>query len=112
LLFDKGDQGCEVAGINRDWPNGRGIYCNEDFSLVIWVNQQDHIKIIANECNGGDLNSLLGKMAEIHTVLDGVLKFQKDDSLGYLTTSPADLGTGLQIKVDLYLPFIKENELE
>ena len=70
LLPDKGDRSCEMAGINRDWPSGRGVYCNEDFSLVIWVNQQDHLKIIANECNGGDLNGLFGKVAEIHAVLD------------------------------------------
>ena len=35
------------AGMGRDWPDARGIFYNEAKSFIIWVNEEDHIRIIS-----------------------------------------------------------------
>ena len=41
FLFKNGDRFQEAAGLNRDWPNARGIYHNKDKTLLVWVNDED-----------------------------------------------------------------------
>lgn len=40
-LFKEGDRFLEAAGLNRDWPEGRGIYYNENISFLVWINEED-----------------------------------------------------------------------
>jgi len=37
FLFKEGDRFLESAGLNRDWPSGRGIYHNHDKTFLVWV---------------------------------------------------------------------------
>jgi hypothetical protein len=39
LLFKEGDRYLKSAGINRDWPNGRGIFINNEKTFMVWVNE-------------------------------------------------------------------------
>ncbi len=41
FLFKEGDRFLEACGLNRDWPNGRGIFHNNDKSFLVWVNEED-----------------------------------------------------------------------
>lgn len=36
-----------TAGIAGDWPNGRGCYVSEGANFVIWVGEEDHLRIIS-----------------------------------------------------------------
>jgi hypothetical protein len=36
----------EAAGINDDWPTGRGVFIHEHKELVVLVNFEDHIEIV------------------------------------------------------------------
>ena len=36
----------DAAGINDDWPMGRGVFINEQKEFVILVNFEDHIQIV------------------------------------------------------------------
>ena len=47
FLFKKGDRFLEAAGYNKDWPVGRAIYHNNDKTSLIWVNEEDHLRIIS-----------------------------------------------------------------
>ena len=47
FLFSKGNRFHDAAGLNRDWPHNRGTFINENENLVIWVNQEDHLRIAA-----------------------------------------------------------------
>ena len=38
-----------TAGMERDWPEGRGIFHNESKSFLVWVNEEDHLRIISME---------------------------------------------------------------
>jgi hypothetical protein len=35
------------AGIASDWPYGRGVYISEDRGFIIWVGEEDHLRIVS-----------------------------------------------------------------
>jgi len=41
FLFKEGDRFLEACNLNRDWPNGRGIFHNESKTFLVWVNEED-----------------------------------------------------------------------
>lgn len=47
FLFKEGDRFLEIAGLNRDWPNGRGIFHNKEKTFLVWVNEEDQLRIIS-----------------------------------------------------------------
>lgn len=40
------DEEHDAAGLNDDWPTGRGVFVHEHRSFVVLVNFEDHIEII------------------------------------------------------------------
>ena len=49
FIFSEGDPNLSVAGMERDWPEGRGVFHNESKTLLAWINEEDHLRIIAME---------------------------------------------------------------
>jgi arginine kinase len=49
FLFMSGDKNLIAAGMERDWPEGRGIYHNDAKSFLVWVNEEDQLRIISME---------------------------------------------------------------
>lgn len=47
FLFKEGDRFLEACGLNRDWPEGRGIFHNENKTFLVWVNEEDQLRIIS-----------------------------------------------------------------
>merc|ERR1712088_1184023 len=47
FLFVSGDKNLIAAGMERDWPEGRGIFHNADKSFLVWVNEEDQLRIIS-----------------------------------------------------------------
>ena len=41
FLFKEGDRFLEACGLNRDWPDGRGIFHNNEKTFLVWVNEED-----------------------------------------------------------------------
>ena len=42
----------KVAGMERDWPEGRGIFHNKDKTFLTWVNEEDQLRIISMQSGG------------------------------------------------------------
>ncbi|KIG14611.1 putative ATP:guanido phosphotransferase YacI [Enhygromyxa salina] len=103
LCFDGDDRYLEAAGITRDWPEGRGLWCGEDRRLVVWVNEEDHLRFISSSPRG-DLASCLSRVRELAWALEDLLGFHHDDRLGYLASCPSNVGTGLRASAVLRLP--------
>lgn len=58
LLFDKPVSPLLLAsGMARDWPDARGIWHNDKKNFLVWVNEEDHTRIISMQ-NGGNLNEV------------------------------------------------------
>lgn len=41
FLFKGGDKYLQSAGLERDWPEARGIYHNDAKTFLVWVNEED-----------------------------------------------------------------------
>ena len=47
FLFKEGDRFLEACNLNRDWPSGRGIFHNDAKTFLVWVNEEDQLRIIS-----------------------------------------------------------------
>lgn len=47
FLFKEGDRFLDACGLNREWPESRGIFHNENKTFLVWVNEEDQFRIIS-----------------------------------------------------------------
>jgi protein arginine kinase len=73
----------------------------QTFSLML--NEEDHLRMQAIR-PGLELSSAFAALSELDSELEGPLEFAFDPTLGYLTTCPTNLGTGLRASAMLHLP--------
>ena len=53
FLFDKPVSPLlTCAGMARDWPDSRGIWHNKQKNFLVWVNEEDHTRMISMEKGG------------------------------------------------------------
>ncbi len=109
FLFKEGDRFLEAAGLNRDWPEGRGIYHNKDRSFLVWVNEEDQLRIISMQ-KGGDIGAVFDRLARAIGALEKRLEFAYDERLGYITSCPTNLGTAMRASVHIALPHLGEDK--
>ncbi|WP_412519265.1 protein arginine kinase [Staphylococcus simulans] len=79
------------------------VLLNDDESLSIMVNEEDHIRI-QTMSSDMDLEALYQEASAIDDQLDRALDISFDEDLGYLTTCPTNIGTGMRASVMLHLP--------
>merc|ERR1712168_1289064 len=109
FLFVSGDRNLTVAGMERDWPEGRGIFHNDAKTFLMWVNEEDQTRIISME-KGGDVKGVFSRLARgIKAVGDYVKAesgkdFALDERYGYIHYCPTNLGTGMRASVHVDLP--------
>ena len=109
FLFVSGDRNLIAAGMERDWPEGRGIFHNKDKTFLTWVNEEDQLRIISMQ-SGGDVRAVFDRLARgIKAVGDAVkAESGKDYALseqyGYIHSCPTNLGTGMRASVHVDLP--------
>merc|ERR1712142_772601 len=109
FLFVSGDRNLTVAGMERDWPEGRGIFHNDAKTFLIWVNEEDQLRIISME-NGGNVKGVFQRLCNgIKAVQDSVKKesgkdFCLDPKFGYVHSCLTNLGTGMRASVHIDLP--------
>merc|ERR1712106_4988 len=109
FLFVSGDRNLTVAGMERDWPEGRGIFHNAAKTFLLWVNEEDQTRIISME-KGGDVKGVFGRLARgIKAVGDSVKaecgkEFALSEQYGYIHSCPTNLGTGMRASVHVDLP--------
>ena len=73
----------------------------QTFSLML--NEEDHLRMQAIR-PGLQLTAAFQGLSELDSALEESLEFAFDPSLGYLTTCPTNLGTGLRASAMLHLP--------
>jgi len=109
FLFISGDKNLIAAGMERDWPEGRGIFHNKDKTFLTWVNEEDQLRIISMQM-GGDVRAVFDRLARgIKAVEDSVKAesgkdFMLDAKYGYIHSCPTNLGTGMRASVHVDLP--------
>ncbi|CAH1797013.1 unnamed protein product [Owenia fusiformis] len=109
FLFDKPVSPLlTCAGMARDWPDGRGIWHNTNKNFLVWVNEEDHTRVISME-KGGNMRAVFQRFCDGLNKVEGSIKrkgweFMHSDHLGYILTCPSNLGTGLRAGVHVKLP--------
>lgn len=103
FLFKQGDRFLESAGANRHWPSGRGIFHSKDKRFLVWVNEEDHLRIISME-TGGNLLSVFERLVRAIKTLEEKLVFEYSPQLGYISSCPTNLGTAMRASVHVKLP--------
>jgi len=53
---------------------------------------------------GSDIREVFERLSRAATEIEKIAKFAHDDHLGYITTCPSNLGTGLRASVHIKLP--------
>lgn len=102
-VFDWGDRFQQAAGICRAWPHSRGIYSNQAQNLQVWVNEEDHVRIVSVQA-GADIEAVYSRLLRAYRCLEQSLHFQQSARYGYLASCPSNLGTGLRASFHMHLP--------
>ena len=84
-------------------PDDRSILLRDDAAISILVNEEDHIRIQSMR-PGLDLMKAYDTANSIDDVIESKLDFAYNEQLGYLTSCPTNIGTGLRASVMLHLP--------
>ena len=74
---------------------------NQGFSLML--NEEDHLRMQAIR-PGLQLSSAFEELSQLDSELEKSLEYAFGPTLGYLTTCPTNLGTGMRASVMLHLP--------
>jgi len=109
FLFKGGDKYLQSAGLERDWPEARGIFHNDAKNFLVWVNEEDQLRIISME-NGSNILRVFKRLADAANKIESKAKFANDDHFGYISTCPTNMGTGLRASVHIALPKLMINK--
>ena len=101
FLFQEPDEPMLLSWrMERDWPHARGIYHNDNKTALVWVNEEDHMRIVSME-KGDNIKAIFTRFANATKAIQESLKgdgydFMHNDHLGFILTCPSNLGTGLR----------------
>ncbi len=84
-------------------PDKSAVMINSDQSVSIMINEEDHIRI---QClfPGFQLNEAWDLANKIDDVIEENVKYAFDEKIGYLTSCPTNVGTGIRASVMIHLP--------
>lgn len=84
----------------------RALMLSSDERISIMINEEDHLRIQVMGA-GLDLEQAYSIADDIDSILSKHCDFSFDEQLGYLTSCPTNLGTGLRASVMLHLPALE-----
>jgi len=108
FLFKEGDRFLDAVGLNRNWPEGRGIYHNNDKTFLVWVNEEDQLRIISMQ-QGGDIKEVFTRLVNAIKSIETKVPFSYSHHLGFITSCPTNLGTAMRASVHIALPKLAED---
>uniref|UniRef100_A0A8C6WQK0 Creatine kinase S-type, mitochondrial n=1 Tax=Neogobius melanostomus TaxID=47308 RepID=A0A8C6WQK0_9GOBI len=114
FLFDKPISPLLTSAfMARDWPDARGIWHNNEKTFLIWINEEDHTRVISME-KGGNMKRVFERFCRglkqvEHLIQERGWEFMWNEHLGYILTCPSNLGTGLRAGVHVRLPNLSKD---
>merc|ERR1719487_3125378 len=98
IAFQEPDTAARLStGVGRDWPEARGVFVTEGRELAVWINEDDHLRLISGLL-GGDLRKAFERFCTIEDQLNKALAansqgFARHEKYGFLSTDLGNLGT-------------------
>ncbi len=100
------DKYLNSAGISSSWPYGRGCYVSADKEFIVWVGEEDHLRIMCM-MQGTVLNKVFDRLKTAQEIVEkNVGTFAKSKKYGFVTSCPTNLGTGMRASIHVKLPFL------
>ncbi|MEM9733007.1 MAG: hypothetical protein AAF903_05905 [Pseudomonadota bacterium] len=99
------------AGIAGDWPVGRAAFVSADGGTIIWVNEEDHLRLMVMD-ETHSFPALLHRLQGLENALSQALgePFATHDRLGFVTSCPTNIGTAMRASIHVPLPNILTQE--
>jgi creatine kinase len=98
------DEFLKSAGISADWPYGRGMYESADGKLIVWVNEEDQLRVVSM-AKGSDLSEVFKNLRKLlDAIEESGLTFATSEKFGNVTSCPSNIGTVMRASVHLLLP--------
>ena len=84
-------------------PAQRALLVREDAGVCILINEEDHLRL---QCmsSGLDLDTVLKQADRLDDAIEAETDLAFSERLGYLTSCPTNLGTGLRASAMVHLP--------
>lgn len=101
--FHRADRYQDAGGLNRNWPDGRGVFANTAQTFSVWVNEEDHLRFISITPNADIAGAYARLRAGVETA-GRSLSFQHTERLGHITSCPTNLGPALRAGFRIKLP--------
>ncbi|KAF6351003.1 creatine kinase B [Rhinolophus ferrumequinum] len=74
FLFDKPVSPLLLAsGMARDWPDARGIWHNDNKTFLVWINEEDHLRVISMQ-KGGNMKEVFTRFCNGLTQIETLFK--------------------------------------
>lgn len=85
-----------------------GVIVSSDEKFSVMINEEDHIRM---QCilDGLDLDNAYARVNRYDNALLDTYPLAYDNKLGFLTSCPTNLGTGMRASVMMFLPAVTEN---
>ena len=109
FIFKGGDKYLKSCGLEREWPEARGIFHNDNKTFLVWVNEEDQLRIISMQ-KGSNIRQVFERLSIASSKIEKIAKFANDEHLGYITSCPTNLGTGMRASVHIKLPKLGKNQ--
>jgi len=115
LLFHEPDSAMLLAsGLGKNWPEARGVFATGDGRFSAWINEEDHLMLIARSATG-DIREAFRCLASADGSVRKHLEQQghpvaQSPRLGFLTTCPSNVGTALTAEVTVRLPSLSKHQ--
>lgn len=99
------DSFLNTAGIAAHWPHGRGCYISEDKGFIIWVGEEDHLRIMAMK-KSTVINDVFDRLKDAIDVVEELIPggCAKSKDFGVITSCPTNIGTGMRASIHIQLP--------
>jgi protein arginine kinase len=98
------------AFIKKEKP--ASVFIAEGGNVSVMINEEDHLRIQGIAC-GLNLVGLSNKVFKIEEFIGENIEYAFDESYGYLTSCPTNIGTGMMASVFMHLPgLVYTNEVE
>merc|ERR1712083_593514 len=115
LMFEKPVSPLLLSGnMARDWPDARGVYLADTEKFIVWVNEEDHMRIVSMQMDG-DMGAVFTRFCNAVNQMEAAMQaegheYMHNEHLGYVLACPSNLGTGIRAGCHVLLPLLSQHE--
>ena len=89
--------------------NRSSFFLNESQTISIMVNEEDHLRMQFFN-SGYNLIDTFNEAMKLDDFIESKIEYAFDEKIGYLTTCPTNLGTGMRASIMIHLPALTITE--